>query len=81
MAQENLQNRCLKCGGEMEEGTITDLINAVQAQVPVWVKGKAEPGTFSNLKLSFKKKLQVTTWRCTQCGFLESYAHPWRPRR
>ena len=81
MAEEILKNNCLKCGGEMEEGTVADLINAIQAQVSIWVKGKAEPGTFSSLKLSFRKKLQVSTLRCVKCGFLESYAHEWEPRR
>ncbi|MES2764354.1 MAG: hypothetical protein V4642_00665 [Bacteroidota bacterium] len=80
MAEEVLKKSCLKCGGEMEEGLLPDYIGAFGI-MPVWVKGGPEKGTFSSLKLASRKKLRVFTWRCIKCGFLESYAHDWKPRR
>jgi hypothetical protein len=38
------------------------------------VEGAPERGWFRLLKLRGKRQLEVQTWRCTRCGYLESYA-------
>src|SRR5215510_13188372 len=40
-----------------------------------WVEGAAQKGFFG-LKLKGKRQFAITTYRCTACGYLESYAGP-----
>jgi len=60
------QSKCPKCEGEMEKGFI-----------PTYKIG-ATPPTFWVSKISFMKGLEnkkdITVYRCSSCGFLESYA-------
>jgi hypothetical protein len=39
-----------------------------------WVEGAPEPSFWTGLKLKGHERLPVTTYRCTGCGYLESYA-------
>ena len=69
-----LVNACPKCAGEMEAGTSS----ARNAGRHVWFRGDTYPEL--NLHLfppgaELSTPLHpVVTYRCTRCGFLESYA-------
>lgn len=55
----------------MEEGFILDYAHS-GATVSKWTEGAPKPSTWSGLKVN--EPLQVATYRCTGCGYLESYA-------
>lgn len=65
---------CVKCGGAMEEGFVLDRGHYDTRKVTEWVEGEPEPSLWLGLKTSGRAVLKVATWRCTDCGFLESYA-------
>jgi predicted RNA-binding Zn-ribbon protein involved in translation (DUF1610 family) len=63
--------KCPKCGGEMEEGFLTEQMHTYA--IREWVKGKVEYD-WGLVKVP-PSKLKVYTYRCIQCGFLgDSYA-------
>lgn len=39
-----------------------------------WVLGPARRSIWTGLKLKGQPKLSVATYRCSRCGYLESYA-------
>lgn len=64
--------RCSKCSGEMQEGLVVDLNYAGVFQ-SMWVDEQAGtnagPGTMDG-----KRKVKTITYRCSSCGYLDSYA-------
>ena len=67
--------RCAKCGHEMEPGLILDAGDWNQPRSPRWMKGQPVVGQLSGIvKTSGRRRLEVITYRCGACGFLESYA-------
>ncbi len=68
---------CPKCAGAMEEGFLPDQSEGFY--VPHWQPGSPEPvrflgGNVGTFKVNKDQWRPVITYRCTQCGFLESYA-------
>lgn len=68
---------CPKCANAMEEGFIPD--QGETNQSPYWQPGRPEAVRFLGMnvgKVNVDKDQwrPITTYRCTQCGFLESYA-------
>lgn len=65
--------RCPKCDGQMEEGYVLDHTygTCVQAR---WIQGKPVRSFWFGLRLSGAEQRLVRSYRCTKCGFLESYA-------
>ena len=66
---------CPKCQGSMTEGVVADL------GYGQWVVASFLPGPFSvsrwwGLKVKKKNLVPTTTYRCTRCSYLESYAFP-----
>jgi hypothetical protein len=57
----------------MEEGCLVDEYTRAPRQVR-WVQGPVEVGWFGLIKKGGKEKRPTWTYRCTSCGFLESYA-------
>jgi hypothetical protein len=57
----------------MDAGFLIDEGYATKS-VPKWVEGEARRSIWSGLKLRGKEQLDVTTYRCPRCGYLESYA-------
>ena len=57
----------------MERGFIIDE-GYGKRTVPRWVLGEAEVSIWGGLKIRGKDKLDVATYRCRRCGYLESYA-------
>lgn len=65
--------KCTKCGGSLEEGFIPDSVNS--GAVPgAWYQGPLERSFWTGIKTLGRVHYQVRTYRCNQCGFLESYA-------
>lgn len=64
---------CPKCGRAMEAGYVLDYTHGAMAQSS-WVEGAPERSFWTGLKIKGHEKLPVTTYRCTHCGYLESYA-------
>jgi DNA-directed RNA polymerase subunit RPC12/RpoP len=64
--------RCSKCSGEMQEGLVVDL-GYTGILRSMWVEDQAgnggAPGTIDNNK----RKVKTITYRCLNCGFLDSY--------
>lgn len=64
---------CGKCSGTMEEGFVMD--RTYGANVPEeWVEGAPVRSIWVGLKLKNVTRRKVSTYRCTRCGYLESYA-------
>ena len=66
-------NSCPKCQGSMTEGFIVDTNQHGSNSVTAWVEGAPDKRWYG-LKLGKKTKIEIQTWRCGRCGFLESYA-------
>ena len=62
---------CPKCRSAMEAGFVLDQTYGANAQ-SAWIEGTPQPSFWSGLKVG--ERLPVTTYRCTRCGYLESYA-------
>jgi hypothetical protein len=63
---------CARCNGSMEQGFVLD--EGYGSRKPSkWVEGTPEYWFF-NLKLRGKRQLEIATYRCSWCGYLESYA-------
>ena len=81
---------CPKCSGVMEEGLqfnfklneLSDdyVIETVELTRDRWQKTEDATGKFFGSEYSGKRRvgprLAVITYRCTGCGYLESYAPP-----
>ena len=66
---------CPKCNGDMEAGFVPDFSYG-SVFCSSWVEGDAEKGWLGGVKTKNRTKIAITTYRCTNCGFLESYAQP-----
>ena len=67
---------CPKCGGEMEEGFIGDN-NLTNVVASVWIAGAPESSFWTGkagVKVAGRAKRRVQSFRCTNCGYLESFA-------
>ena len=71
MASRSLS--CPRCSGSLEPGYTIDVGYGAKA-VPKWVAGEPQKSIWTGLKLGGKDQLEVTTYRCRRCGYLESYA-------
>jgi predicted Zn-ribbon and HTH transcriptional regulator len=67
--------RCPKCNGEMVQGFLFE-IDGPTRKVSTWVEGEPEKSWFVSTKVPKEKCVPVGTFRCSACGFLESYARP-----
>jgi len=68
---------CPDCGSNMVEGFIPDATYGAVLQAG-WHAGKPEESSFFGLKTGIRYDKEVvmpiTTYRCTHCGLLRSYA-------
>jgi hypothetical protein len=64
---------CPKCRTRMEEGFIKDETYG-QVLASKWVEGAPEKSFWTGTKTRGKEQVEVRTYRCTGCGYLESYA-------
>jgi hypothetical protein len=57
----------------MEEGFLMDLTYG-GAFPSKWVEGEPEKSFWTGIKTRNKTQITVVTYRCHNCGYLESYA-------
>lgn len=67
---ENSQS-CPKCGGQMSRGFVLERSYGVQF-ASVWAVGEPPPSFWSGTKTP-DETYAIGVFRCTSCGFLESY--------
>ena len=65
--------QCPKCGSGMVGGYVVDKTHG-GAAVATWVEGEPRKSFWVGLKLGGSKPVEITTWRCRGCFYLESYA-------
>jgi hypothetical protein len=69
----SLALNCSKCNGQMEEGLVVDL--NYQGAIPsMWVEDPAAGSGVVAVVDNHKRKVKTITYRCSNCGFLDSYA-------
>ena len=68
-----MSKTCGKCGGAMAIGVIVDHSHG-KSYPERWQKDEASVSKWWGLREDRKAQLDVETWRCSRCGFLESYA-------
>jgi hypothetical protein len=73
MAEAEPTKVCPKCSKQMEDGYIPDR-NYNTVKLSVWISGRPEKAVLGGLDLDGKTTLNIITFRCISCGFLESYA-------
>lgn len=64
---------CGKCQGAMEIGVIADQTYGGKLQSR-WLEGKPNESFWTGLTTEGDAQLKVVTYRCQDCGYLESYA-------
>jgi predicted RNA-binding Zn-ribbon protein involved in translation (DUF1610 family) len=65
---------CPKCGATMEEGFVPDCRRGSYSSPSQWVEGVPERSLLFGVKRGGKRNLTIATFRCSRCGYLESYA-------
>ena len=68
---------CSKCQGHMIQGFIADFADMEQnANVSTWVEGPPKMSLMFGTKTPAAKHVPIGTYRCSACGYLESYTRP-----
>jgi len=67
-----MSKHCPKCQHSMTVGLVLDHKDGGR-RVSSWLEGAPVRSMLMGLKLG-RKPIEIQTWRCTRCGFLESYA-------
>jgi hypothetical protein len=57
----------------MEEGFVLDRTHGANLQSS-WIEGPPETSFWTGLKMKGREQIPVTTFRCSKCGYLESFA-------
>lgn len=58
----------------MEEGFIIDRADYNIGTVNTWVEGEPVKSFWSGIKTKDKQQFEVKSFRCANCGYVESYA-------
>jgi hypothetical protein len=59
----------------MDEGYVVDFTHGGY-RAGTWVADPPEKSFWTGVKLTGHAQLPIRTYRCRQCGYLESYAQP-----
>ena len=70
----HIAGRCLRCDGEMEPGYVLDY-GLDRIEPARWVEGPPETGLLGTTTRG-KRQHRISTFRCSRCGWLESFADP-----
>ena len=65
---------CPKCQAAMSEGFTVDNSDSGRRAVSAWVEGVPEKSIWTGIKLKGRTPIDIATWRCSSCGYLENYA-------
>lgn len=69
----SVEPTCPKCTHKMVRGFIPELSH--RSSVSFWVEGEPEHSFWAvGVKIPEDKIIDIVTYRCADCGFLESYA-------
>jgi hypothetical protein len=66
---------CIRCHAQMVVGFVADGTHAGFAQ-QYWVPGQPRRSFWTGVKMEKDQIVPVLTFRCPNCGYLESYAIP-----
>ncbi|MCA1565203.1 MAG: hypothetical protein LC803_06140 [Acidobacteria bacterium] len=69
-----VNNSCLKCKGETEQGFVLDTLSAGVQRQPFWIEGAPEPDSFLSGFAGRQMRTVNKVLRCKTCGYLEYYA-------
>lgn len=69
---------CIRCRNPMANGYLLEAGDHNTRTVTHWVEGEPEKSFWTGLKLKDRDVMAVVTFRCPDCGYLESYARPKR---
>jgi hypothetical protein len=58
----------------MESGFVIDKVGNSFASAPEWAEGVPERSFWTGLNVAGRERHAVVTYRCSACGYLESYA-------
>ena len=64
---------CPKCRSDMEDGFLVDHTHG-GVEKPQWASGTPDSSFWVGVRMKGRQRHQVHTYRCTSCGYLESYA-------
>ena len=67
-------NQCPKCNGEMKQGFILDHKDHASSVVAKWQAGEPGKSFWRGVQSKDGPHYEITAYRCTGCGYLESYA-------
>lgn len=65
---------CPKCTGPMTGGFVVDYLPGGNRQVEKWVAGAPKQSFWHGVDITKESQIEVVTYRCDGCGYLESYA-------
>ena len=65
---------CPKCHDAMQIGYLLERGHGDRRAAAAWIEGEPEPSFWQGLKTTGRDVFETRTYRCTTCGFLESYA-------
>lgn len=68
-----MKKTCPKCSGAMERGFLLDETYGGTGQTQ-WTQGEPKRSFWTGVSVPMDERHLVTTYRCSQCGYLESYA-------
>jgi hypothetical protein len=67
---------CPKCSEPMDEGFTLDRADHHHGKaVSTWIAGAPERSAWVGLKTKDRDNIPIRTFRCSGCGYLESYAN------
>ena len=69
------QQICPKCQGEMEQGFVLEVSQGGRSVIS-WFSGQPKKSFWAGIKLFEVKQIPIGTFRCMDCGYLESFARP-----
>jgi hypothetical protein len=66
---------CPKCQASMTQGFVLDHSDSGR-RVSSWLEGEPDKSIWVGVKLGGRTAIEIATWRCGGCFYLESYAKP-----
>ena len=67
-----MSKTCPKCSGRMEQGFVPEAKDH-STKVEMWFEGPPQKRWYG-LKTRGIRRMEIQTWRCQRCAYLESYA-------
>lgn len=66
-------HKCSKCNSNMEAGLVVDL-NYAGVLPSMWIESQHGVSSVPGAQPDGRKKVKTITYRCLNCGYLDSYA-------